>query len=549
MTAPARTGDADSRRPVGEAPAGIEGFGPHPGLVFDEAGAPYDAQHGDVFRNRNGAWEEAETVFVGGCRLRERWRECEHFTVFELGFGLGVNFLASLRAWRADPARCAALHFVSVESRPLSREDLRWGLESLGGLATDDAEALLAGWPPALPGLHRLAFAGGAVTLTLAFGDAPRIVPRLVLAADAIFLDGFAPSRNPRMWAPALLRAVARLARPGARLATWSTAASLRDALSALGFETTRMPGVRGKRHRLEAVRTAGSGPRSGAAPLSSAAPAPGDRRVLVVGAGLAGSAVAEGFARRGFEVVLLDARATPGGEGSAQPVCADHLHLSPDDNLLARLSRAALLLRSAHGEPVARGRLVVDADADAGRRSEAMLSRLGFPESFARHLHSDEASDVAGIRIPHGALWLPACAAIAPEPAIRAALAGGASGAIRFVGNAAVARLERDPAGRGWVLRNAAGERLADAPIVVLANAGDAPRLAGLASLPLHRTRGQSTWLREPALAGLRTVLGGAAYASPSGTGDGRLLVGASFGNGASPLPDPDDDAGNLQR
>ena len=144
MTAPARTGDADSRRPVGEAPAGIEGFGPHPGLVFDEAGAPYDAQHGDVFRNRNGAWEEAETVFVGGCRLRERWRECEHFTVFELGFGLGVNFLASLRAWRADPARCAALHFVSVESRPLSREDLRWGLESLGGLATDDAEALLA---------------------------------------------------------------------------------------------------------------------------------------------------------------------------------------------------------------------------------------------------------------------------------------------------------------------------------------------------------------------------------------------------------------------
>src|SRR5690606_15049069 len=148
--------------------------------------------------------------------------------------------------------------------------------EALGGLATDDAEALLAGWPPALPGLHRLAFAGGAVTLTLAFGDAPRIVPRLVLAADAIFLDGFAPSRNPRMWAPALLRAVARLARPGARLATWSTAASLRDALSALGFETTRMPGVRGKRHRLEAVRTAGSGPRSGAAPLSSAAPAPG---------------------------------------------------------------------------------------------------------------------------------------------------------------------------------------------------------------------------------------------------------------------------------
>ena len=573
MSDPAPFGDADSPRSVGNAPAGgaapaagvsdspagVERFGPHPGLVFDEAGVPYDAQYGDVFRNRNGAWEEAETVFVGGCRLRERWQARERFTVFELGFGLGVNFLTTLRVWRADPRRCATLHFVSVESRPLSRVDLRRGLAALGAVestpvdpASSDCESLLAGWPAALPGLHRIVFADGAVTLTLAFGDAQRIVPRLSLAADAIFLDGFAPSRNPQMWSPALMRAVARLACADARLATWSTAAALRDALSTVGFETTRMPGTRGKRHRLEAVRVARPTRPTRTAhqdTRSFATSATGGRHVLVIGAGLAGSAVAEGFARRGFDVDVLDARESPGGEGSSQPVCADHLHLSPDDNPLARLSRAALLLRGEHTEPVARGRLLVDDDAAAGERVEAMLARLGFPASFARRVGSDEASDLAGIRIPRKALWQPACAAIAPDRAIRAALARRASGTIRFVGNAAVARLDHDPAGLGWVARDAVGRVLGAAPVVVLANAGDAPRLGGLASLPLQRARGQSTWLNEPALAGLGTVLGGMAYACPSGAGDGRLLVGASFGKSASPLPDPDDDAANLQR
>src|SRR5690606_18456898 len=112
-----------------ELPAG---FAPHPGLAFDAAGAPFDTVHGDVFRSRAGAWAEAQTVFVEGCRLRERWSGADRFCVLELGFGLGVNFLATLAAWRADPARPIRLHFVSVEARPLSREDLERALAAVG---------------------------------------------------------------------------------------------------------------------------------------------------------------------------------------------------------------------------------------------------------------------------------------------------------------------------------------------------------------------------------------------------------------------------------
>jgi tRNA 5-methylaminomethyl-2-thiouridine biosynthesis bifunctional protein len=282
-----------------------------------------------------------------------------------------------------------------------------------------------------------------------------------------------------------------------------------------------------------------------------------------VIGAGLAGAAIADGFARRGFAIDLLDANPQPGGRGSAQPLVAEHLHLSPDDNPIARLSRAALLLRAAREQgatgmtPSAmrgasaahvRGRLAVDSNDAEGERQAEMLSRLGFPPAFVRRLARDEAADAAGIALPRGGLWLPECAAVAPGDSIREWLSS-AGEAVRFRGETTVARLEADPAGAGWIAVDASGQALAAAPVVVVANAGDAARLGAQACLSMRRVRGQTTWLRDPAVAPLRVVLGGDAYAAPSGAGDGRVLIGASFDDGDSLLPDPRDDLGNLRR
>ena len=93
------------------------------------------------------------------------------------------------------------------------------------------ARELITEWPTLVGGLHRLHFDGGRVTLTLAFGDAAVIVPKLKLVADAIYLDGFAPSRNPEMWSFEIAKALARLSRRGTTLSTWSTAAAVRASL------------------------------------------------------------------------------------------------------------------------------------------------------------------------------------------------------------------------------------------------------------------------------------------------------------------------------
>ncbi|MBN9461536.1 MAG: FAD-dependent 5-carboxymethylaminomethyl-2-thiouridine(34) oxidoreductase MnmC [Burkholderiales bacterium] len=515
---------------------------PHPPIEFDAGGAPLSTLYGDVFRSRSGAWAEAREVFVEGCELARRWGERTgrpaSFTVLELGFGLGVNFLATLQAWRESAPPGLRLHYVSIEAHPLSAADLR---HALGVLEAPPADAgqLAAQWPRPLPGLHRLAFVDGAVTLTLCLGEAQALLPRLRLGADAFFLDGFAPARNPAMWQPPLMRALARLARPEATLATWSAAGAVRDALAEAGFAVERLAGHGGKRHRLRARYA----PRWRSFEPPAPPPSRPSRSALVVGAGLAGAAVAAGFARRGWQVTVLEAGKTVASGGSAQPLCADHLHLSSDDNVLARLTRAALAFAardgSRSGSPI--GKLAVDRDEANTARRRAMIERLGFPEGFVRHVSAQEAGEIAGIAVPHAALWLPDCDACDPRAAIGAWLE---HPAIELRTASQVHALRRDDG--HWSALDAGGAPLAHAAVAVLANAGDAVRLGGLRSFPIRAMRGQSTWLARECVGPLRTSLSGGAWAVPAGE---RILIGASFDDDARMILSRAADLGNLDR
>lgn len=548
---------------------------PHADLEFDEAGRPWSPRYRDVYRSRAGAFGEARAVFIDGCRLTQRWQDRERFAIVELGFGLGVNFLETLAAWRADPRRPRRLDYVSLELHPLEAGALARALAAVGG-SGEDVDRLLAAWPLPLPGLHRLAFADGSVTLTLAIGDAERLAGRLPVAADAFYLDGFAPSRNPRMWSPALMKSLARLARPGATLATYSAASAVREALSLAGFEVRLAPGFGGKRERI----LADYAPRWRTHPAPVDPPAWPWREALVIGAGLAGTAVASALARRGWRVAVLDRRGGVCAEGSAQPLVADHLHVAPDDNPLARLTRAALLLqlpgardRSVPGAPSAApiGKLqVADSDAEFERQA-ACVRALGFPGEFVQVLDAGAAAEAAGLGLARGGLWLPLCRTVDPAERCAALLAApsatppagvgaagvGAAGVdsaadaqpgaatIVFRPGAEVVRLERRDG--VWHALAADGGTLAAAPVVVLANAGDALRLAGQRATSLRRVRGQTTLLSPMALPPLRTVIGGDAYACPMP--GGGMLIGSTFDDGESLDPDPQADLSNLRR
>ena len=228
-------------------------------LGFSDDGIPFSERYDDVYHAAAGGLLQAQHVFLSGNGLPERWRGKDHFCIVETGFGLGLNFLATWQCWKNDPARCRQLEFVSLEKHPFLAEDLAQLHGALPEL-TDLAGRLREHWPPLVPGEHRRVFdeeGGPCVTLRLILGDAVDTLPTLKtqdVAADAYYLDGFSPAKNPELWSVPVCRELRRLARPGATLATWSVAVALRRALHDAGFCVERRPGFAGKRHMLSGV-------------------------------------------------------------------------------------------------------------------------------------------------------------------------------------------------------------------------------------------------------------------------------------------------------
>ncbi|MGA9394050.1 MAG: tRNA (5-methylaminomethyl-2-thiouridine)(34)-methyltransferase MnmD, partial [Azonexus sp.] len=189
-------------------------------LAFKPDGTPYSAAYDDIYHTAHGGPAQARHVFLGGNDLPARWQGRDRFVILETGFGLGLNFLATWQAWRDDPQCCRRLHFVSLEKHPFSSADLAIAHRAWPEFA-DLAATLQQLWPPLTPGTHRLRFDDDRVILTLIFGDATTRMREVDASVDAFYLDGFAPVNNPELWSLSLCKALARLAAPGATLATW----------------------------------------------------------------------------------------------------------------------------------------------------------------------------------------------------------------------------------------------------------------------------------------------------------------------------------------
>lgn len=459
-------------------------------------GLPYSPRFGDIYHSEAGALTQACHVFLGGCGLPEAWRGAAQWRIVETGFGLGLSFLATWQAWRDDAQRPGLLHFVSIEAWPVARDDLLRAARSHRELLPL-AEQLAAQWHGLLPGFHRLSFEDGRVLLTLCIGDVHAMLrAQRPFEADSLFLDGFSPRVNPQMWAPEMLKALARLARPGTRLATWTYARALRDALVPLGFVLTRGPGLPPKRDCLHGVFAPAWARRTAPALQQAQQEMAGPpARCAVIGAGLAGAAVAASLARRGWQVTVLDAAAQPATGASAAPAGVLAPHVSPDDALLSRLTRAGA---RATWQDVRR--LLIE-----GRdwQQAGVLERRS---AQALRLPPDWRADGPNASWTAGAAQLQTAALPADTPALwhgeggwvrpaRLVQAWLAQPGIRFEGQAEIARV--DFADGLFTLTDAAGRVRAQAERVVIAGGASTRTLAP--TLALQPVRGQLAWGPHP--------------------------------------------------
>lgn len=494
-------------------------------LHFDEQGVPRSDAYGDVYHAAAGGPQQAEHVFLSGNDLPHRWQGRERYTILETGFGLGLNFLATWSAWAADPQRCGRLHFISVEKHPFAAADLAIAQAAWPQYATCAAE-LQAQWPPLLPGFHRLFLAAGKVVLTLVFGDAVELLRRVEADVDAFYLDGFSPACNPELWSPYVCRALARLAVPGATLATWSVAGQVRAALEEAEFDLEKRPGFAAKRQML--VGHYRSRKPSRHQPLTR-------RAALVIGAGIAGSSIAERLAARGWQVTVLEQRSRAGDAASGNHAGVFRPLPSVDDNPLARLTRAGFLAARRHIERLTAAGITVRWDAcgvlqlahdeQQARSQRTAVERLGAPSDFLQFVERDTASAFAGRSLDQGGWWFPCGGWVQPYSLCAANLAAWPQ-QITARYDTPVDALLRD--GDEWLALDPRGGVIAQAPTLVLACGVGLAHFPIAAALPQRSARGQVSLLPAEATPPLDLLLCRDGYVTP--TVDGIRVVGASF-------------------
>ena len=408
-------------------------------LAWSDDATPASPRYGDVYFSREGGFGESEHVFIRGNDLVERFADGRARRVLETGFGTGRNFLATALTFLETAPADACLDFVSLEKHPVARDDLprlgrtqhelaaawlsdhpRFGGDALARLS-DLREQVHRQWPDAIPGFHRRLLAGGRIRLTLVWGDARDQLPEIDATFDAFFLDGFAPARNPELWDEGLLRELGRRAAPGATAATYSAARRVVDALQAAGFATEKRPGFGRKRDML-----------IGRQPGDASSADRRERRIAVIGAGIAGATLARLAAPRGMSVEVFEAGPNPAGGGSGNPAGLVAPVMSRDWNRLSQLTATGMgfmreLVRETLGP--------ADEDAPAyGLHGVIKLARqerhagkqariaaeLSPDPAFARWADAEALRECSGLAdIDSPGWWFPGAGWIRPRPAI----------------------------------------------------------------------------------------------------------------------------------
>jgi len=215
----------------------------HARLSWKDESIPVSDQFDDPYFSLQNGLEETRHVFLAGNDLPARF--APGFHIAELGFGTGLNMLTTWAAWE-QAGQTTPLRFTSFEAFPMDRTDMARALAAFPELS-GYAARFLAVWTGAPCDL-------GTLQVEVIQGDARKTLADWGGTADAWFLDGFSPAKNPELWGSDLMADVANHTAPAGTAATYTAAGFVRRGLEAAGFSVTRAPGYGRKRHMTRAV-------------------------------------------------------------------------------------------------------------------------------------------------------------------------------------------------------------------------------------------------------------------------------------------------------
>ena len=191
----------------------------------------FSQTYGELFHSHTGAHQEAEVKFAAACQLAKKASEWNRLELLDICYGLGYNTAAALESiWQANPQCQVKLIALELEaSVPVQAI----------------ADNLLNQWSVPIPLLLKELSSSHCLETEqfsgrLYLGDARQSIQEFSqgnFKADAIFLDPFSPPKCPQLWTVDFLTQVSQCLKPSGILATYSCAASVRNALQLTGLK------------------------------------------------------------------------------------------------------------------------------------------------------------------------------------------------------------------------------------------------------------------------------------------------------------------------
>ncbi len=311
-------------------------------LTWSDDGRLYNADYDDVYFQPADGIAESKYVFLDHNQLDYRFSNLKkrHFTIAETGFGSGLNFILAAELFLKTAKPDQMLHFISFEKHPIKKEDLAKIYQSWPEYQhiCDD---ILQHYPIPVPGFHDVMLCHRRLRLTLCYGDITDLLPDVVGSIDAWFLDGFAPAKNPDMWSDHLFSQMARLSHSGTSFATFTAAGFIRRGLIDHRFDVTKVKGFGKKREMMIGTYKDVTSPKP-AEPLYQPVQAEAlvEKKITILGAGIAGCSVAYALSKRGIPCTIIDATSHAGMETSGNPIGVLYPNLTADENPMGQYYR-----------------------------------------------------------------------------------------------------------------------------------------------------------------------------------------------------------------
>ncbi|MGL1958128.1 MAG: bifunctional tRNA (5-methylaminomethyl-2-thiouridine)(34)-methyltransferase MnmD/FAD-dependent 5-carboxymethylaminomethyl-2-thiouridine(34) oxidoreductase MnmC [Colwellia sp.] len=554
-------------------------------LTFKDDGSPFSKQFNDIYFDTSAGFEQSDFVFIKSNHIEQRIKQSQQvFTVFETGFGTGLNFLLTLQAYKKilnqnksnkNAQSIAPLHFISVEKYPLTQNQLIKTLSILPKLAEFSA-LLIPQYSCEIKSSTKnnvqkmvATFFDNQVTLTIIFNDATLALSQIKSPktglVDAWYLDGFSPAKNPDMWSNELFSQIGRLSKEQSTLTTFTVAGSVKRKLRNIGFRLHKKQAPGEKKEMYYGVFQSGSATDKGYQ-LRPKIIKP--QHVSIIGGGIASACLAYLLTKQGVKVTLYcqDSSVAQGGSSNAIGALYPLLHQKIDDISLF-YQQAFWRAKTLYQEVFAQGfefnhnwcgLLEVSYRESLAKRQQLFTKLATWPPELIHGVNAEQASRISGMNLTQGGLFMPNAGWAAPQALVKAIFnAAQATNRLQLKTQTKIIKIrEIDPAQKKTKNASEAEQALwtissdkesFQASVLIVCGGAEAIDLEIVNKLPLTSTRGQVTSMKTNShIQKLSTVICHKGYLTPENKG--IHCIGATFDkNNTNTVANTADDNYNL--